>query len=554
MVIYCVIVDENDKVNYQRSGCHQKNGEKVLSNILYYSLKQNVISTRKNLINNNNGKKAKYKRTSKGREGKTIPIVLDRNRLHGKRHFLQRNKGRRMFLRSYLRKKNILKIFNNYELFKLFPGLLKAINILINLLLQYKIVNKIRKSWNRITPTKISRLKLSQLTQNLMHKTMSLRRFSMNNFMDKDTIRILLIRGNVEINPGPENHRKTSQIRNIILDIVTYNCNGLAVRNKRERVLSKANKITNAGGIVMLQETHIMKDEQIALYFKDKFQMNYYKTNSAGVATLFSNDFEVVHSFKDNIGRKLITLVQKEEEKYLLVNVYCPNDHKASLDFIEEVYLKILEIISDHPDCHVIMGGDFNSCLTELDFLNRNKTKIELELTNVIQQNNNMCGLFDSYRELNTDPGYTWNRGECYSRLDYIYVSETLKNQIRSSTINWSFDKSDHAALKTSIKIKEEIKKGPGIIKVNVDILKFPDKVALIREELIFLLNQIPAGWNGHTKLEYLKMTLRSILGKHTGIVRAEDKVEMEGLEASLNEIELNKVKIIRRKDRLTIY
>jgi tRNA U34 5-carboxymethylaminomethyl modifying GTPase MnmE/TrmE len=48
-------------------------------------------------------------------------------------------------------------------------------------------------------------------------------------------------------------------------------------------------------------------------------------------------------------------------------------------------------------------------------------------------------------------------------------------------------------------------------------------------------------------------MTLRSVLAKHTGIVRAEDKVEMEGLEASLNEIELNKVKIIRRKDRLTI-
>jgi exonuclease III len=510
-------------------------------------LKQTPVSLHKKNVNNNNGKKAKIKSSCGGQEGRTILILNKREEKLSKRHILKRNKGRKNDLKLYL-KKRLFKRLKKLKLFKLFPVLIKVLKFFS----QYKLVNKMTNKCYRAIPAKNIRRKWLETSSNFLEKIKINIKLFPKNSLDEETNRILLIRGNVEKNPGPTNQKSTkTQLRNKFMDVVTYNCNGLAVRNKRERVLRKANKITNAGGIVMLQETHIMKDEQVSSTFKDSYQLNPHKTNSAGVITLFSKDFEVIHTFKDNVGRTLINLVQRDEVKYLLVNVYCPNDHKASLVFIEGIYSKILEITYEHPDCHVILGGDFNSCLTELDYLNRNKTKCEIVLTKVIQQNNSMCGLLDSYRKLNSDPGYTWSRGECYSRLDYIYVSDTLSDNIKSFTINWNFDKSDHAALTISIRLKDEIKKGPGITKVNLDILKCPKKVALIRDELIYLLNQIPLEWNGHTKLEYLKMTLRSTISKYTGLVRAEDRLEVEQLETKLNDIEKQKIRLIRNKDNL---
>jgi hypothetical protein len=194
------------------------------------------------------------------------------------------------------------------------------------------------------------------------------------------------------------------------------------------------------------------------------------------------------------------------------------------------------------------MGGDFNCCLTNKDFLNRNKTQSETELTEVLQQNCTISDLTDSYRFLNNESGFTWNRGECYSRLDYIFLSKGLNCRIKSSKINWAFDKSDHAALVTTIIIREELKKGPGIIKVNPEVLDDPIKREQIREELVFLLNQIPTDWNGHLKLDYLKMILRSTIAKHTCLKRKEELAELEDLELAMNDIENLKQKVVTKK------
>jgi hypothetical protein len=198
-----------------------------------------------------------------------------------------------------------------------------------------------------------------------------------------------------------------------------------------------------------------------------------------------------------------------------------------------------------------MLAGDFNCCIAENDLKNRNRTKLEVELSNLIQQNNLMCGLVDSYRKLHPETGYTWNRGLCYSRLDCIYVSQSIESRIKSSSTNWGFDKSDHVAVTTSIRLKNEIKKGPGITKVNTDILKNPTTIAQIRDEIIFLLSQIPDDWNGHVKLEYLKMVIRSTMAKYKGIERATDRNEIETLELSLKDIEVLKLKVINNKDNL---
>ena len=165
------------------------------------------------------------------------------------------------------------------------------------------------------------------------------------------------------------------------MEIMTYNCNGMGSLIKRRRILNKAGSIVRGGGIVMLQETHLTKIEQITSSYKENFELSNYKSNSAGVITLFSKDFEVLYNTRDEVGRKLFTVVQNRNEKYLLINIYCPNDHRTSIDFIEEVYLKTVEILNDFPDCYIILAGDFNCCMSNNDYLNRNKSTVENELT-----------------------------------------------------------------------------------------------------------------------------------------------------------------------------
>jgi len=361
-------------------------------------------------------------------------------------------------------------------------------------------------------------------------------------------IYLLLLMGNVEINPGPPGNSDTKT--KVDLVITTFNCNGLGNRQKRIRILNKAKDITSNGGVVMLQETHLIRDEEILSHSNNNFQSNPYRSNSAGVITLMPVDFKVLYSHKDEIGRQLFLVVENNEEKYIVVNVYCPNDHRRTIGFLEEVYIKILEIKNTYPDTYTILAGDFNSCISNIDYMNRTKSNYELELTKMIEQNNNTMGLIDSYREKNKDPGFTWCRGDCYSRLDYIYVSNDLTSRIKESKINWGFGKSDHAAVTTTIRLRNEVKKGPGIVKVNTRILKDASIVEQIRNELIFLLDQVPEEWNGHKKLDFMKVMLRSTIAKYAGIERRENQDELATLEDSLNDIELLRQQVLGRQDQ----
>jgi exonuclease III len=47
--------------------------------------------------------------------------------------------------------------------------------------------------------------------------------------------------------------------------------------------------------------------------------------------------------------------------------VYCPNDYKAYYVFLEKVYDKIFDLLNKYPEAFVIIGGDFNVCMSEND-------------------------------------------------------------------------------------------------------------------------------------------------------------------------------------------
>jgi hypothetical protein len=67
----------------------------------------------------------------------------------------------------------------------------------------------------------------------------------------------------------------------------------------------------------------------------------------------------------------------------------------------------MIKLLDRHPNAFFIMGGDFNSCMSENDSLNRLKTKQESYLTDLIRSNNSMCEIMNVYRSMETEGGYT---------------------------------------------------------------------------------------------------------------------------------------------------
>jgi hypothetical protein len=85
--------------------------------------------------------------------------------------------------------------------------------------------------------------------------------------------------------------------------------------------------------------------------------------------------------------------------------------------------------------------------------------------------------------------------------LDHIFVSREFLPTITSALTDWSFDSSDHAAVILTLKKKEEVRKGPGIIKVNTKILEDSRVAIEVGNEIARMMSQTEPHWDPHTKL-----------------------------------------------------
>ncbi len=338
------------------------------------------------------------------------------------------------------------------------------------------------------------------------------------------TIYLELLRQNVESNPGMKKNNDT-------VTVIAYNTNGLGDKNKLRRLLTKVEPIVSKGGIILLQETHLKETGYLSLIWKFNFVSNCTKTNSAGVIILFNKEYESLDTFSDNNGRHLMVVLENGETKLIISNSYLPNDHREGISFAEGMYLKILEFQHKYPEHLTIAGGDMNMCIEKQDSINRNSTTSEKCLSDTIKNNNKITNILDTYRALHKEGGYTWNRGNCYSRLDYIFVSSQLIQRISSAEHDWAFETSDHAAVRIEFRLENRPVKGPGTVKVNTRILEDPKIREQIRSEINDMMSQTDNSWNPHTKLEFLKMTIRTVFSAKTSEIRRYINVDISELE-----------------------
>ena len=421
------------------------------------------------------------------------------------------------------------------------PRLLKLNNYRVNV---NKIVNKTVKKCSCLTNDTLNRLNLNVNkginTINIRNSTMfffdNLNRkeiFISSCIMTLALIFYALICAGIELNPGPRGN----------MEVITYNCNGLGDKNKLRNLLLKVNKKVQEGAIIFLQETHIVNTEYLKRIWKNKLISNCIRTNSAGVIILFNNKYEIKVSHEDDEGRYIVAVVEHEEQTIILSNAYFPNDHKAGIVFAEKLYLKILEAQAEFPSNLTICAGDFNTCMSTEDSMRRNESKNEKLLAGVIQGNNKVTKLKDSYRSIHSTEGFTWKRGSIYSRLDYIFISEEYLRKLTSAETDWAFEVSDHAAVKIKINIDEPIR-GPGISKINTEILKNNEIEKQIGNELEEMIGQASSDWNPHIKLEFMKMAVRTIFSSKVSELRKKSNDEVKELEEEINQMESLKIKL----------
>ncbi|MBO7560630.1 exodeoxyribonuclease III [Candidatus Saccharibacteria bacterium] len=260
------------------------------------------------------------------------------------------------------------------------------------------------------------------------------------------------------------------------MKIVSWNVNGLRAILKKGN-LTAFLKAENPD-IVCIQETKA-KQGQAEVDFPEYEEIwNSAERPGYSGTAVFSkikpiairNDFPTLKDAADQFGDPLTEgrVLTVEFPEFFLVNVYTPNS-KRSLERLElrhktwdPAFLNYLKDLEKSKP--VITCGDYNAAHTEIDIArpkeNQRNAGFTVEerkgITNLIS-----AGFVDTFRTLNPDKiQYTWwsHMGNARARnigwrIDYFFVSDSLKSKLKSATIFDQIMGSDHCPISIEINL-----------------------------------------------------------------------------------------------------
>ena len=241
------------------------------------------------------------------------------------------------------------------------------------------------------------------------------------------------------------------------LKIISWNINGIRTRIKNKDINPILEKEAD---MILFQETKTSYEKMEKKFLEEcGFEYYFLKGESArtgGLATFTREKPSIVRRFfiksSDALGRASIL----NFEKFSLVHIYAPagTGTKAKLNEKLDYFNNLLSFAKNACEKDIIIAGDFNIAHKEADISDLDTkvsfTEEEREFLDKLES----LGYVDAFRLFNSEEKQftMWKNKEARdnnegARLDYFFVSKSLKDKVKSCTILDEIDSSKHAPI-----------------------------------------------------------------------------------------------------------
>ncbi|MES9884827.1 MAG: reverse transcriptase domain-containing protein, partial [Sedimenticola sp.] len=320
------------------------------------------------------------------------------------------------------------------------------------------------------------------------------------------------------------------------IQIGTLNVKGLGAANKRAQVFQwlKDKKYS----ICLLQETHFTAANKIQ-WEREWGHMAYLSgnyTNKEGVGILISPDltYTITDYSEIVVGRLQALTININDNDYIIMNVYGPNNDNISL------YEKMEDYINEHEGENLIIGGDFNTVLDpDIDKKN-GQQGTHRQTRNKLKHIINTYTLCDIWRIQNPNSRkYTWHsntRPTIFCRLDYFLVSESILNRGSNCKISFGY-KSDHSMVSFKLQVTN-VSRGPGYFKLNNSLLIDSEYTQLIRQSIVETA-RINSEANSNTLWEIIKGNVRNETISYATRKKKNDKSRENNIQKQIDTLEV---------------
>ena len=226
-------------------------------------------------------------------------------------------------------------------------------------------------------------------------------------------------------------------------------------------------------------------------------------------------NFQIEKQIVGKNGRYIILDGTFADNHIVLVNIYAPNDVNQQVSFFKELENRLQE----YSEETIIIGGDFNCTLSELDKKGGNPNSRKLPVVREIDKLCNLYDLNDIWRQRNpNETQFTWRNKsfKIQCRLDYFLISKKLNDLTDKCKILYA-PETDHSAILLHIKsveLKQE--KGPGFWKFNQSLLQDEAYVSKLRTELEWFKQKYIDVDDQSLRWDLIKMEIRGFTVKYS--------------------------------------
>ena len=313
--------------------------------------------------------------------------------------------------------------------------------------------------------------------------------------------------GDIESNPGPNTNAGVGS-----MTLTTLNVRGLKKETKFKQLLNRLHKQShlNSSVIITLQETHLEYNN-----LKYTWSGNHVFTPSngakGGLITLLSGNITVLDSTNIENDAQISTLRLVEQnfaQIIILVNLHSPCAHNdMKINFFKLIGEQVEEYMIQHSDAKIILMGDYNTTFNTNDRQNTTRSASEIKIADFLTDYFQRLELRDCWPS--NDTSMTWRHGIKMSKIDRIVISNSLSLSTKIKT-DWSMTESDHCAVIVSL--NNAPKKFDKIVRIDTRFMSNIIKRQSFLKELDERMSQLmDCNMNPHQKLEFLKMSIRSI-------------------------------------------